>query len=52
MTNSFIARKDLDSEMTVVRNEYEKGENDPTDVLFKRLSAIQSISARDLAAGP
>jgi zinc protease len=37
MTNSFIARKDLDSEMTVVRNEYEKGENDPMDVLFKRL---------------
>jgi len=29
MTNSFIARKDLDSEMTVVRNEYEKGESDP-----------------------
>jgi hypothetical protein len=24
----------------------------PADVLFKRLSAIQSISARDLAAGP
>ena len=41
MTNSFIARKDLDSEMTVVRNEYEKGENDPMDVLFKRfLSAM------------
>jgi zinc protease len=39
MTNSFIARKDLDSEMTVVRNEYEKGENDPLDVLFKRLLA-------------
>jgi len=37
MVNSFIARKDLDSEMTVVRNEYEKGENDPMDVLFKRL---------------
>jgi zinc protease len=37
MTNSFIARKDLDSEMTVVRNEYEKGENDPLDVLFKRM---------------
>jgi len=37
MTHSFIARKDLDSEMTVVRNEYEKGENDPMDVLFKRL---------------
>jgi zinc protease len=39
MTHSFIARKDLDSEMTVVRNEYEKGENDPMDVLFKRLLA-------------
>jgi len=37
MINSFIARKDLDSEMTVVRNEYEKGENDPGSVLFKRL---------------
>jgi zinc protease len=37
MVNSFISRKDLDSEMTVVRNEYEKGENDPMDVLFKRL---------------
>jgi zinc protease len=37
MTNSFIARKDLDSEMTVVRNEYEKGENDPMDVLYKRM---------------
>jgi zinc protease len=39
MVNSFIARKDLDSEMTVVRNEYEKGENDPMDVLFKRTLA-------------
>src|SRR3990172_5943742 len=29
MVNSFIARKDLDSEMTVVRNEYESGENNP-----------------------
>lgn len=28
MVNSFIARKDLDSEMTVVRNEMERGEND------------------------
>jgi len=37
MTQSFIARKDLDSEMTVVRNEYERGENDPMGVLFKRL---------------
>ena len=39
MTNSFIARKDLDSEMTVVRNEYEMGENEPFQVMFKRLVA-------------
>ncbi len=39
MTQSFIARKDLDSEMTVVRNEFEKDENDPVDVLFKRVLA-------------
>ena len=37
MVNSFIARKDLDSEMTVVRNEYEMGENRPESVLGKRL---------------
>jgi len=37
MVNSFIARKDLDSEMTVVRNEYEMGENQPFQVMFKRL---------------
>jgi zinc protease len=29
MINSHIARKDLDSEMTVVRNEFELGENNP-----------------------
>jgi len=39
MTHSFIARKDLDSEMTVVRNEYEMGENRPTSVLLKRMLA-------------
>lgn len=37
MVNSFIAKKDLDSEMTVVRNEYERGENDPGNVLYKRV---------------
>jgi zinc protease len=37
MVNSFIARKDLDSEMTVVRNELEKGENDPSRILFQRV---------------
>jgi zinc protease len=34
MVNSFIAKKDLDSEMTVVRNEFEMGENNPVSVLF------------------
>ena len=39
MVNSFIAKKDLDSEMTVVRNEYENGENDPARVLQQRVLA-------------
>ncbi len=37
MVNSFIARKDLDSEMTVVRNEMEQGENNPGSILFERM---------------
>lgn len=41
MVNSFIAKSDLDSEMTVVRNEFEAGENSPIGVLQKRvLSAM------------
>ena len=40
MVNSFIAKKDLDSEMTVVRNEYEQGENSPFSVMLKRLQSI------------
>lgn len=39
MVNSFIAQKDLDSEMTVVRNEFELWENQPGNVLFKRVQA-------------
>jgi zinc protease len=39
MVNSFIARKDLDSEMTVVRNEFEAGENNPFGVLMDRTIA-------------
>lgn len=39
MVHSLVAKKDLDSEMTVVRNEYEAGENSPTGVLFKRVFA-------------
>lgn len=37
MLNSFIAKSDLDKEMTVVRNEYERGENEPFQVLNKRV---------------
>ncbi|SEN52339.1 zinc protease [Duganella sp. CF517] len=40
MVNSFVARKDLDSEMTVVRNEYESGENSPFGVLLKRMESV------------
>ena len=40
MVNSYIAKKDLDSEMTVVRNEYENGENAPINVTFKRMLSI------------
>lgn len=39
MVNSFIAQKDLDSEMTVVRNEFESGENNPIRVLWQRTMA-------------
>lgn len=37
MTHSFIARHDLDSEMTVVRNEMESGENDPSSILMEKM---------------
>lgn len=37
MVNSFISKKDLESEMTVVRNEFEAGENDPFGVLLERV---------------
>ncbi len=37
MVNSLIAKKDLDSEMTVVRNEFEAGENSPFLVVIKRM---------------
>ncbi len=39
MVNSFIARKDLDSEMTVVRNEMESGENEPSRILWEKVTA-------------
>src|SRR5215831_603037 len=36
MVNSYIRKADLDSEFTVVRNEFEAGENSPTNVLLLR----------------
>lgn len=39
MVNSFIAKKDLDSEMTVVRNEMEAGENSPPRILLERVAS-------------
>ncbi|MFM7704252.1 MAG: insulinase family protein, partial [Rubrivivax sp.] len=39
MLNSFIARADLDTEMTVVRKEMEAGENNPVRVLLQRTMA-------------
>ena len=55
MLHSFIAKKDLDSEMTVVRNELERNENNPGSVLNERLRStaylwhnygLSSIGAR------
>lgn len=37
MVNSRVSRQDLDTEMTVVRNEFEMGENSPDRVLEGRL---------------
>src|SRR5688572_26092047 len=40
MTQSTFSKADLDTEMSVVRNEFEMGENDPRRVLWKRLQAL------------
>src|SRR6516165_5748536 len=37
MVNSRVSRQDLDTEMTVVRNEFENGENNPANVLRQRV---------------
>ena len=39
LVNSFVRREDLVSEMTVVRNEFERSENSPSSVLMKRIAA-------------
>ena len=40
LINSFIAREDLLSEFSVVRNEFERGENSPEGVLSQRVQAV------------
>jgi zinc protease len=40
MLNSRVAREDLDSEMTVVRNEFEMGENNAGGVLLQRMQQL------------
>ena len=40
MVNARVSREDLDSEMTVVRNEFESGENSPGGVLFQRMQQL------------
>jgi zinc protease len=35
MVNSFVRKEDLDKEFSVVRNEFESGENNPFSVLFE-----------------
>ncbi len=40
MRNLVLTRDDRNSEMTVVRNEFERGENDPSDVMYKELMAM------------
>jgi zinc protease len=39
MTHANVSRKDLDSEMTVVRNEMESGENNPFRILMEKTNA-------------
>ena len=53
MVNSHVWKKDLDTEMTVVRNEFEAGENSPQGVLIKRVmaAAYQEQNYRHLPIG-
>ncbi len=39
MLNATISQEDLDSEMTVVRNEMERGENNPFQILMQKMQA-------------
>ena len=43
MVKAYVAKKDLDAEMTVVRNELEMGENDATQVLLDQVMATAFV---------
>ena len=53
MVNSHVWKKDLDTEMTVVRNAVQAGENSPQSVLIKRVlaAAYQEQNYRHLPIG-
>lgn len=40
LVNCFVKREDLVKEMTVVRNEFERGENNPQYILYQRMLAV------------
>src|SRR5205807_2943281 len=40
LVNSYVKREDLMSEFTVVRNEFERGENNPQGVLMQRMHGV------------
>src|ERR1017187_4640896 len=44
MVNSFIKKEDFDKEFSVVRNEFEAGENSPFSVLFQHTMAAAYIA--------
>lgn len=44
MRNSLLLKEDKDAEMTVVRNEFERGENDPNSLLDKEIWAAAYIA--------
>jgi zinc protease len=55
MVNSFIKKADLDSEFTVVRNEFEASENNPIGVLCNapvRLVRVAPMGAPSSATAP
>jgi len=44
MVNSFIKKEDFDKEFSVVRNEFEMGENNPFNVLFNHTKAAAYLA--------